>query len=171
MREDVGRILQKLAALAPHEPSKTSLPLPAVLCTSGRWFQVVEVAFSLFIRGQAVQNHMLARLLQTNRLPGEDTDCYFRRRRVICRRLSAKMGRWSDSWARAVCTWVGHVQRGHDPGAWTTVLYDWHASEWLQRQRVSASRGGSARRLGTRAGPGRPATRFFEGAEIALIAR
>ena len=120
-------------------------------------------------RLDGMQNHMLARLLQTNRLPGEDTDCYFRRRRAICRRLSAKIGRWSDSWARAVCTWVGHVQRGHDPGSWTAPLYSWHAAEWLQLQRVASWPGSSSSRLGTRAGPGRPATRYFEGAKLAEL--
>ena len=111
-----------------------------------------------------VQDHMLARLLQVRRLPGEDVDRYYCRRRQLCRQLAAQTGKWSTEWAQASCLWGSHVQRGHDPGSWSTPIYQWHGRDWLQAQRLRASRAG---RLGTRSISGRPAVRWFEGLEAA----
>ena len=79
---------------------------------------------------------------------------------------SVREGRWSEDWARANITWEKHVLRGHDSKSWAKPLYEWHGKQWLNRQRTLQSRGDS-KRTGTRAGPGRPPTRYFEGVDAA----
>ena len=110
-----------------------------------------------------IQNHMTARLLQVKQRPGEDFDIYFSRRRRLCAEISGEHGKWSTSWAQSCLAWEAHVRRGNDPNSWSKPIYEWHGSSWIHAQRVRHARGGATNRTGARSGPGRPATRYYEG--------
>ena len=116
-------------------------------------------------RLNGIQNHMMARLLQITPDSGEDIDTYFSRRRRLSAQMSRRQGKWSVAWAKSCVTWEAHVLRGHDPGSWAKRIYEWHGQQWLQEQRLQQGRRGT----GTRAGPGRPATRYHEGVAVARL--
>ena len=73
-------------------------------------------------------------------------------------------GMWSNHWAKSAVAWEAHVERGHDAENWSKPIYLYRGRGWLDLQRVQAARGSTLNRTETRSGPGRPATRWFEGA-------
>ena len=106
------------------------------------------------------QRLMIGKCIDIPMTSGEDTAEYSNRRRRVCASWAAARGRWSHAWARSVTTWHDHVLRGHDQLAWNRPVLDWQGLNWLEERRQTYS----LRRTGTRAGPGRPAVRWEEGA-------
>ena len=124
-----------------------------------RWpFQHCKAA-----RLDGVQRKMVGILLGSRPTSGESFDSYVRRRHRTTSRLATKHGLWSKMWASSVISWGSHVDRGHDRGAWSRPLLQWHDLDWLERQRRAASSGPFESRTRTRAYRGGVHRRWSEG--------
>ena len=114
------------------------------------------------------QNRMLALLIPSQRLPGEDLDSYCRRRARTANRAGAAGGHWSTLWAKRVVSWQDHLDR--HPEHLCSRLLKVQDANWLQHRRaqyvgsgMSAGRNTpSAGRTGTRCTGGRPQKRWDE---------
>lgn len=102
----------------------------------------------------SVQGHMIAVLMQLKPRSQESLEAFTRRRHCYCGKLASKHGRWSQQWARSICSWRDHAGRRHDPGSWPSPVLDWHGADWITQRRLLAS-SGLASRTGTRAGRGK----------------
>ena len=114
-------------------------------------------------RLDSVQTNMVGRLIDVTPNAQEDAQCYFRRRRHICRQIATSWGPWSSQWKRHVVTWGQHIERAHDSCLWSHKLIGWRGEGWLHERCVENSQDGALNRTATRLVAGRPATRWHEG--------
>ena len=110
----------------------------------------------------ACQRRFLYRLFPLQPHPHEQAPDFSNRRHRAASRITHKTGRWSDLWAQDLMKWQAHVQREHDPGAWSPQLLKWHGHEWLQLQRWLNSATGESR-TNTRGFRGHVYRRWEEG--------
>ena len=96
-------------------------------------------------RLDSTQRHMIAVLMQCKPRAEETFENFATRRRMYCGRIASKHGRWSKLWAKGLCDWSAHVNRRHDPGAWSHHLCAWHDSSWIKAQRLRESSGNESR--------------------------
>ena len=99
----------------------------------------------------------------------ESPAAYVQRRWSIAGVYVATVGKWSRDWARSVKSSHDHVERHHDPWAWSWPLLHWHASDRLQSQREAASSANESRTR-TRGVGARPQRRWEEGLRDAVPA-
>ena len=123
-----------------------------------RWPYQKNVALAL----DTTQRKMLAHLMQIKPATGEPYDAFCQRRRLVCGKKAAAMGRWSKKWASSTVAWAAHVERRHDEKAWSHTILGWHDSSWLQLQRLLHSIAGESRTR-TRCIRGAPARRWQDG--------
>ena len=116
-----------------------------------------------------IQRKMLYILAGVRPRASETPAAYVQRRRSIAGGYVATVGKWSRDWARSLKSWHDHVERHHDPWAWSWPLLHWHDSDWLKRQREAAS-SVSESRTRTRVIRARPQRRWEEGLRDALPA-
>jgi len=93
----------------------------------------------------ALQRKFLTALMQIKSKPGEPYDAFVQRRHITGGHLARACGRWSQAWASSVTSWDAHVQRAHDPSAWSHALLDWQPDAWLTLQRFLFSAGHESR--------------------------
>ena len=114
----------------------------------------------------SIQRKMLAHLLQIKPAEGEPFDAFVQRRHIICGHKASSVGRWSSKWAQGVVNWSEHVERRHDPKAWSHTALGWHDSQWLHFRRLIESSIGESRTR-TRCIRGAPQRRWEEGLQLA----
>ena len=128
---------------------------------------------SLAVEMDAMQTHMVSILSRIPKHDSEDWVGWIRRSRRLARNVCARIGFWSEAWARRTISWHEHVMR--HPGILKDLLL-WHNSDWLQAMRAHfVAQNGSeytrnsflAGRTGTRADGGRPQPRWDEGITLA----
>ena len=96
-------------------------------------------------RLDATQRKMLGILFDVKPNESEPYDAFVQRRHCETGRIASKCGRWSVAWAQGVIGWNDHMRRGHDPGAWSPKLLDWHDTTWLALRRLLNSSGAESR--------------------------
>ena len=126
---------------------------------------------TLASRLDQLHRHLLGNCVRVAPHAGESWDAFRHRRAIITARLASDNGKWSEEWRKAIVTWSQHVQRANDPGNWSEPAFQWHDETWLLEQRLAHSSGGSYNRTRTRAVRGKPATRWFEGLDEAMVPR
>ena len=120
-------------------------------------------------RLDGIQVAMISRLVLCPPDAQEAPLAYFGRRARYCGRLADASGRWSMQWRRQTIEWDAHIRRAHDPLVLSHTIIDWKSEAYLLSLRANFPSGGSLSRTITRTGPGRPATRWFEGHAIREI--
>ena len=88
-------------------------------------------------RIDSLQTHMIAVLENHQPRDHEDTDDFFRRRSLSAGRVAARVGRWSHRWANSIVSWSQHLIRQHDLHAFSSRIYKYRGSAWLELQRQS----------------------------------
>ena len=136
--------------------------LPIFRYKFSRWPWSKTIAGKL----DAAQTHMIALLNPLPRWTGESDQDFLTRRSLAAGRLATSSGRWSHHWASAVCSWEAHVNRAHDPKAWSKAVYSYRGASWLQQRRAEFSSGQTSR-TNTRSLHARVAARCEESLEAA----
>ena len=113
-----------------------------------------------------LQRKLLAIVFSIRPQHGESWDDYALRRRMESSALARKSVVWSREWAKAVCSWSDHLQRGQDAQAWTPTILGWRDGNWLALQRLTSS-SGTESRLRSRIVRGRPLPRWEESIALA----
>ena len=96
-------------------------------------------------RLDAAQRKMLGALFDVRPSQGEPYDAFVERRHRETGHFASKCGRRSAAWAQGIISWNEHLRRGHDHGAWSPKLLDWHDTSWLALQRLFNSSGVESR--------------------------
>ena len=109
-----------------------------------------------------VQRKMIYILARVRPRPTEDVAAFVQRRRSVAGGFIGTAGKWSLAWGQSLKSWYDHVDRRHDPWAWSWPLIHWHDDEWIQTQRAAASAQNESRTR-TRAYRGKPNRRWTEG--------
>ena len=93
-----------------------------------------------------LQRHLIGNCLQLRPLSHESADGFRCRRSSATARLQVASSVWSDDFAESTRLWHAHVERRHDPNHWSGHIYEWHAEDWLNEQRlIHSSRNEHAR--------------------------
>ena len=137
--------------------NRSCAPLLSYRCS--RWPPQRRVAQEL----DQLQGKMVSILLRMPRRPGEAINEYCRRRNREAAKKCKKVGLWSLHWFKRAVAWDRHIQRGHNPFSWPSLLHEFHDASWLEHQRHCQNLRGT----GTRVSAGRPHARWNEGIAFA----
>ena len=110
----------------------------------------------------SIQNHFTRLLFPLPSGDDERPEAYFARRSHFTGRISILAGKWSLMWAKRVCSWFQHLQRGHDTSSWAPKLIQFQDADWLESRRGWQS-STQRRGTGTRLASGQPPKRWIEG--------
>jgi len=108
--------------------NRVALPIILFQCLLWPWSQTTAK------RVDALQSHLIARMLRLPPLEGEDSKAYNRRRARAGSRLTSEHGAWSGSWSRRLASWIEHLHR--HPACWITRLLRTRDHTWLGVRRA-----------------------------------
>lgn len=130
-------------------------------------FQMGRVPY-FFSEIDSVQRRMWAILLNLRKSPAETPKGYVRRRARTAGQAACAAGLCSIRTARRVVAWEDHLGRPANAHSWPAHFLQTRGRKWLQEQIMQhSSLSLQSGRTGTRLLPGKPQTRWHDGAVCA----
>ena len=109
--------------------NRVALPVILFHCLLWPWSQTTAR------RIDALQSHLIARLLRLPERDDEPRHTYWQRRSRAAGDLARRLGTWSDNWSNRVRGWLDHLQRHQT--CWVARLLQTRDSTWLQERRTA----------------------------------
>lgn len=157
----------KAAASLPHKSKGKLLNrtvAPILDDHNTRW----SVSPNFLAEIDRVQRRMWAVLLKLRKTPAESPEGFVRRRARTAGQAASAAGLWSIRTAKRITAWEDHLGRAANADSWAAHLLRSRGRQWLQEQRMlHSSLNLQSGRTGTRLLPGKPQTRWHDGAQCA----
>lgn len=86
------------------------------------------------------QGKCLQAIMHSSKLPTETVEAVCNKRKLVCGKLAAKTGRWSDGWDTGATLWYKHCMRGNGSFAQChRECINYHDTFWLSNRRAEQS--------------------------------